>query len=149
MRSFDILEHAGSSESASGLSESDITHDALSLLETKELAVVGRVRGEGKGLNLYLPSDMDADSYRPKRPLTWLDEVAKAVEALWTERAEEARVKGARPKPLTTGDIRSRIVNSAFHTQREVKKDPQIIVDAVKNLAGTRDPLLRKIKRRG
>jgi hypothetical protein len=149
VRSFDILEHAGSSESDSGLSESDITHDALSLLETKELAVVGRVRGEGKGLNLYLPSDMDADSYRPKRPLTWLDEVAKAVEALWTERAEEARVKGERPKPLTTGDIRSRIVNSAFHSQREVKKDPQIIVDAVKNLAATRDPLLRKIKRRG
>jgi hypothetical protein len=149
VRSFDILEYAASSAPTSDLSETDISHDVLSLLETGELVVVGRVRGEGKGLNLYLPSDMDADSYRPKRPLTWLDEVAQAVEALWTERAEEASVKGTRPKPLTTRDIRSRIVNSVFHTQREVKKDPQIIVDAVKNLAGTRDPLLRKVKRRG
>lgn len=149
VRSLDIIEHATTSGQEVGLSEADITHDVLSLAETGELSVVGRVRGEGKGFNLYLPSDMDTGSYKLLRPLTWLDEVAQTVEALWAERVEEAKVKGARPKPLTTGDIRARIVNSSFHTQREIKKDPQIIVDAVKNLAETRDPLLRKIKRRG
>ncbi len=48
-----------------------------------------------------------------------------------------------------TGDVRARVVNSTFHTQREMKKDPQILVDAVKSLSESRHPLLRKIKRPG
>lgn len=149
VRSADVLEQAAVSETAGGLKEADITHDVLSLAETGELTVVGRVRGEGTGLNLYLPSGMDAELYRPKEPLTWLDEVASTVESLWVERAEEAKANGGRPKPLTTGDIRARVRNSPFYTQREISKDPQVVVDAVNNLAETRDPLLRKIKRRG
>jgi hypothetical protein len=149
VRSADVLEHVASSELAERINEANITHDVLSLAKTGELAVVGHVRGEGKGCNLYLPSDMDADLYRPKRPLTWLDEVAQTVETLWADCVEEAKVKGRLPKPLTTGDIRARVVNSPFHTQYKIKKNPQVLVDAVKNLAGKRDPLLRKIKRRG
>jgi hypothetical protein len=149
VRNADVIEYAKSSELVKDLSENDINHDVLSLVETGELAVVGRVRGENKGLNLYLPSHLDASLYKLAQPLTWLDEVAKTIEALWAERVEEAKIKGARPKPLTTGDVRARVVNSPFHTQREMKKDPQILVDAVKSLSESRDPLLRKIKRRG
>jgi hypothetical protein len=147
VRNVDVIEYAKSKKL--DVVPSDLSHDILSMAETGELAVIGHVRGEGKGINLYLPSDMDPEAYRPKRPLTWLDEVARTVEALWAERAEDAKIKGVRPKPLTTGDVRARVINLPFHTEREIKKDPQILVDAVKNLSTSRNPLLRKIKRRG
>jgi hypothetical protein len=149
VRTLDVLAHAATSEKASGLTRSDITHDLLSLEETGELTVVGRVRGDGKGLNLYLPSDMDVGWYKPKQPLTWLDEVAQTVEALWADRVEEAKAKGQRPKPITTGDVRAQIADSPFYSGRELKKDPQVLVDAVKQLSESREPLLRKIKRQG
>jgi hypothetical protein len=147
VRSVDVIDHATLNKLDFGLS--DISHDLLSLVETGELTVVGRIRGEGKGVNLYLPSDMDPALYKPARPITWLDEVARTVEELWADRVEEAKIKGAHPKPLTTGDVRARVINSPFHTQREMKKDPQILVDAVKALSESKYPLLRKIKRRG
>jgi len=146
VRTADVTEYVKSS--ALSIKLSDISHDMSSLVETGELTVIGRIRSEGKGVNLYLPSDMDPEAYKPARPLTWLDEVARTVEALWAERVEEAKIKGALPKPLTTGDVRARVVNSPFHTQREIRKDPQVLVDAVKALSESRYPLLRKIKRR-
>lgn len=149
VRASDVLNQAKSSGLHSELKEFDITHDVLSLAETGEVTVVGRVRGENKGSNLYLPSEIDPSPYLPVRPLTWLDEVAQTVETLWTDRIEEAAAGGGLPRPFTTGDVRARLLNSPFHTQRQIKQDPQIIVDAVKNLSSSSNPLLRCIKRRG
>ncbi|MFL6283680.1 MAG: HEAT repeat domain-containing protein [Pyrinomonadaceae bacterium] len=149
VRNSDILERADVSEQVKGIPSRDITHDVLSLWGTGELTVVGRVRGENKGINLYLPADMDVDRYKPSQPLTWLDEVAQAIEAMWAERDEEAKALGLRPKPFTTGDVRARIADSPFHSQPVLKKDPRVLVNAMKHLAETRAPLLRKIRRRG
>jgi hypothetical protein len=145
----EILSYAGSSGQVEDIAATAVTHDVLSLAETGELSVIGQVRGEGKGNNLYLPSDLDVDLYKPTGPLTWLDEVAEIVERFWSERVEEAKANGRCPRPLTTGDIRARIVESHFIAKREIKRDPQIIVDAVKNLATTSAPILRKMKRKG
>jgi hypothetical protein len=149
VRASDVLNQAKSSGLHSELKEFDITHDILSLAEKGEVSIVGRVRGENKGLNLYLPSEIDPNPYLPLRPLTWLDEVAQTVEKLWTDRVEEAAAGGGLPRPFTTGDVRARLLNSPFHTQRQIKQDPQIIVDAVRNLSSSSNPLLRCIKRRG
>ena len=149
VRASEVLNQATSSGVHSDLKEFDITHDILSLAEKGEVIIVGRVRGENKGLNLYLPSEIDPSPYLPVRPLTWLDEVAQTVEKLWTDRIEEAAAAGGLPRPFTTGDVRARLLNSPFHTQRQIKQDPQIIVDAVKNLSSSSNPLLRRIKRRG
>lgn len=92
---------------------------------------------------------MDVGRYKPKQPLTWLDEVAQTVEALWVDRMEEAKAKGQLPKPFTTGDVRVRVADSPFYSRGELKKDPQVLVDAVKHLSESREPLLRKIKRQG
>jgi len=149
VRAIDILEHANASEKGDNLTQLDITHDLLNLEHSGELTVIGRVRGDGKGINLYLPADMDVSRYRPSQPLTWLEEVAQTVEILWAERIEEAKASGVRPKPFTTGSVRARIVDSAFYSRKELQKDPQILVNAVGQLASTRNPLLRKIKRKG
>src|SRR5260370_19298755 len=111
--------------------------------------VVGGVRGENKGLNLSLPPEIDPSPYLPLRPLTWLDEVAQMVEKLWKDQIEEGAARGVLPRPFTTGDVRARLLNSPFHAQRQIKQDPQIIVDAVKKLSSSSNPLLRCIKRRG
>lgn len=145
----DIFEHAAVSEKTADLTQNHITRDVLNLERTGELIIIGRVRGDGKGINLYLPFDMDASHYMPSQPLTWLDEVAQTIEAIWAERVEEARAKEVRPKPFTTGNVRTRIVTSLFYSRKELHKDPQILVNAVKQLADTHDPLLRKIKRKG
>lgn len=149
VRSSDVLNQAKTSQLASDLDDAEITHDILSLAQTGAVVIVGRVRGENKGLNLYLPSDIDPNPYLPVRPLTWLDEVALTVEKIWVDRLEEATTLGRLPRPFTTGDVRARLRDSPFHTERQIKNDPQIIVDAVRNLATLRDPLLRSIKRRG
>ena len=149
VRVSDVLTQAKSNGLHSKLKEFDITHDISSLAQNGEVIIVGRVRGENKGLNLYLPSELDPSPYLPVRPLTWLDEVAQTVEKLWTDRIEEVAAGGGRPRPFTTGDVRARLLNSPFHTQRQIKHDPQIIVNAVKNLSSSSNPLLRRIKRRG
>lgn len=149
VRNSDILDKAAHSGLDGEIPSRAITHDVLSLLQTGELIVVGRVRGENKGINLYLPANMDADRYKPSQPLTWLDEVAEAVVLMWSERTEEAKISGLRPKPFSTSDVRVYIGNPQFHSKRDLKKDPQVLIDALKKLAETRDPLLRKIKRRG
>lgn len=149
VRTVDILEHAATSEETHHLSQFDITHDVLNLEHTGELMVVGNVRGDGKGINLYLPADLDASRFRPSQPLTWLDEVAQTIELMWAERIEEAAANSVRPKPFTTGDVRARIVASQFYSRKDLQKDAQIVVNALAQLARTRDPLLRKIKRKG
>jgi hypothetical protein len=149
VRTVDILEHAATSEKAEGLSQFDITHDVLNLEHTGELTIVGSIRGDGKGINLYLPAGLDASRFRPPKPLTWLDEVAQMIEDMWAERIEEAAAKDIRPKPFTTGDVRARITASQFYSRKELQKDPRIVVNAVAQLARTHEPLLRKIKRKG
>lgn len=149
VRSGEVLEHIASNDRARSLTQTEITRDMLNLEKTGELCVVGRVYGNSEGQKLYMPADMDASQYRPEQPLTRLDEIARAVETLWAERQEEAAVRGVRPKPLTTGEIRARLVSSPTFSTPKWKRKSQFIVEAVKSLAESQSPLLRKIKRAG
>ncbi|HEX8000858.1 MAG TPA: hypothetical protein VF528_20925 [Pyrinomonadaceae bacterium] len=150
VRVIDILEYAATVPSVEDLTQNLITHDVLSLSMTGELSVVGSTRGGNEGINLYLPSEMDEEKYKPSTPLTWLEEVAHAVSDLWNERAKNAAAEKRRPRPMSTGEIRAHLTTIQFQFSPNPSRDQsQLIVDAVKNLSNTSNPVLRKIKRQG
>jgi hypothetical protein len=124
-----------------------ITRDMLNLSRTGELTVVGTVRGDEKGINLYLPSDLDPGSYMPIEPLTWLEEVARAFTELWEEELNRATGEGRRPRPISSEQIRSRMATSP-------NPHPNLaalcyLSNALLQLAETNDPLIRKVERPG
>jgi hypothetical protein len=145
----DILEYAASSPEAGDISPNDITHDVLSLKEEGELHRVGSIRGDEKGYNLYLPADLNLDDYMPPNslPLTWLQTVSLTFEELWAERAGAATNESIKPRPLSTGEVRERLRASMQHAENLA--DPMILVNAMQQLAETKKPVLRKIRRPG
>ena len=109
----DVLEHAAGKSEAGGLTNEEITHDVLSLKETGELRVIGSpLRKDDKGINLYLPSELNPEDFTPSRPLTWLDEVAKAFYELWGERKKQASLANRLPRPVATGEVRAKLLAS-------------------------------------
>lgn len=76
IRTGDVLDFVVGLQDEENIDPELITRDLLNLSRTGELTVVGTVRGDEKGINLYLPSDLNPDSYMPTEPLTWLEEVA-------------------------------------------------------------------------
>lgn len=124
-----------------------ITRDMLNLSRTGEITVVGTVRGDEKGINLYLPSDLNPDSYMPTQPLTWLEEVAQAFTDLWEEELNRATGEGRRPRPISIDQVRSRMTASP-------NPHPNLgtlcyLPNALLQLAETDDALIRKVERPG
>lgn len=145
VRSADVIEYAASLTEASDLSPNLITRDILNLKETGELRMVGSIRGDGKGINLYLPAELNPEDYsRPSTP-TWLEEVAHTFNELWCERVEQAATECRKPRPLSTGEVRARL--SAFSQYAENLADPIVLVNAMQQLAQTKNLVVRKIKR--
>lgn len=124
-----------------------LTRDILNLAETGEIAVVGAVRGNVKGANLYLPSDLNPESYMPPQPLTWLEEVAKAFTEIWEEETIRSSEEKRKPRPIAIGEIRARMAAST---------DPHPNLDtlgylpsALTQLTETEGALVRKVARPG
>jgi hypothetical protein len=129
---------------------STISYYVLSLAQTEDLKVVGIVRGEDKGHNLYLPSDLDPALYMPKEPLTWLEEVARAFNRVWADHVEQAQQKNRLPRPISTGEVRTRWVTSPNAHPKSRERQP--VVNAMGMLAKNsrkQPPLVRKIRRKG
>lgn len=146
----DILKYAEGRAEVCDLDASTISHDVLSLAHTDDLRVVGVVRGEDTGNNLYLPPDLEPALYLPKEPLTWLEEVARAFNEVWADNLKEAREKDRLPRPVSTGEVRARWVTSANAHPKSREKQP--VVNAMGMLAKNsrkQPPLVRKIRRKG
>jgi hypothetical protein len=143
----DILEHAASSPEVSDISPNDITHDVLSLKEEAELHRVGSIRGDEKGFNLYLPADLNVEDYTLPDSLTWLQAVAQTFRELWAERAGMAINENTKLRPISTGEVRARM--RAFMQYAENLADPMILVNAMQQLAKTKNPIVRKTRRPG
>ncbi len=146
----DVCEFAAKRPDADDLSQADLVHDVLSLAQTGELSVVGTVRGESNGLNLYLPSDLEPSRYVPTEPLTWIEEVARAFNEVWFEHQEQATAAGKHPRPVSTGEVRARWVASPQANPKA--HEPQPVVNAMSMLSQRsrrQAPLLRKIRRKG
>lgn len=143
----DILEHAASCPEAHHLSPTDITHDVLSLKAEGELRHVGSIRGDGKGINFYLPADLDPKDYLLPESLTWLQAVERTFNDLWGECVGRAIEEGVKPRPVSTGEVRARLRTSFQHTENLA--DPMVLVNAMQQLARTKCPVVRKVRRPG
>jgi hypothetical protein len=122
----------------------DIVVALGSLVKTGDAVVIGTVKAGPMGSNLYLPSGLPVEEYRPQQPLTWLDWLAREVEAFWEKRRAEAEREGRRPRPFTTLEIRDRL--RAMPEAEEHLQDPQTLVNDMATLAkyGSQ-PLLRPV----
>jgi len=144
----DILDYAESNPETEGLTNEEITHDILSLKETGELGVIGSpLRKDDKGINLYLPSDLSPEDFTPSQPLTWLDEVAQAFNELWEERKKQAAAANRLPRPVTTGEVRAKLLASPQPHKNMQKSQP--VVSAMIALSETSAAVVRKVKRKG
>jgi hypothetical protein len=79
----DVLDYAAGRAEFRNISSESIPRDILGLVPTKDIMLVGTIRGDNRGANLYLPSDLDPDIYMPKEPLTWLELVADSFNEIW------------------------------------------------------------------
>jgi hypothetical protein len=148
VRTGDILKYAEHEPNSTDLTPADITHDVLSLKKTGELQVIASpVRKDEHGSYLYLPADFDPDLYKTLEPLTWLDEVAGAFKDLWDERAAQAVAADRLPRPLSTGEVRLKLLSAP--QPHENLKNPQLIVNAMIQLSQTDAAVIRKVKRPG
>jgi hypothetical protein len=124
-----------------------IKRDLTNLVRTGELRVISTVRGDGGGNNLYLPSDLDPSTYIVEEPLTWLEELHTAFQAVWAERARAAELSGHKPVPPSTGDVRTHF--RVRYPDHEKLSDPQLLVNGMKQLAGSTRPRVRAVRRTG
>jgi len=143
----DVIDYAAGSPEFGNIPSELITRDILGLVTTKAISLVSTIRGDERGFNLYLPSELDPVLYTPKEPLTWLELVAQTFSEVWADHEKEAKASGARPKPITTSQIRARLRSQPNpHSNLD---DPQTVVSALIQLASTDYPLIRKIHREG
>lgn len=145
VRVADLYQHYDEKGAAQELKRGEIQRSVQSLVKTGEVEIIGQVRGDGGGRNLYLPAGLDADAYRPERPLTWLGEVLQTFWTCWQQECKRAHEQGRAPRPLTTGDVRGQLRQSTpDHPKLE---DPQLMVNALGQLARTEDAEIRTVER--
>ena len=143
----DVIDYATGRAEYTNISPELITRDILGLVTTKDIILVGTIRGDNRGFNLYLPSDLDPKLYMPKAPLTWLELVANIFREIWADHKKEAKELSSRPKPITTSEVRARLrLKPTPHPNLD---DPQMVVSALIQLASTAQPLIRSINREG
>lgn len=141
----DILEHTRQLELPPEVTEDTLTMDIVSLAQTEDLQTL-RIPGDERGSTLYLPKDLTWDDYAPVGPVTWLHAVSLTVDQLWEERCREAEAADRKPRPLSTGDVRRRLADCDRFVDRLA--DPQLLVNALRHLAGVDPPILCKLSRR-
>lgn len=126
-----------------------VLRDVQNLARTGELVVVGQVRGDGRGSNLYLPAELEAqrEAFLPEGPLTWLEQVGRAWHELWWERLVEAEATGRKPAACSTGDLRA--VFARRWPDHQNLEEPQLLVNAAGQLARGGRPVLRAFRRPG
>jgi hypothetical protein len=141
----EILQHIAERNTLDDLTKPEITHAILSLKETGDLRVIPLGRGDERGTNLYLPAELTPGDYTPQQPLTWLQAVAGAFEELWQERVSQAAVDNCLPRPLSTGEVRSRLLTTAIQPKKSQKAIN--IINAMIQLSRTESARIRKITR--
>jgi len=146
----DVLSYAAGRPETHDLDAPTIAHDVLSLAQTEDLRIVGVVRGEENGNNLYLPSELEPTRYMPVEPLTWLEEVARAFNEVWAEHRRKAEAASRLPRPVSTGEVRARWAATPNAHPKAHERQP--VVNAMGMLAKNsrkQPPLVRKIRRKG
>lgn len=144
VRARDFPEFIQKRPDAAHLNQVLIVRDLKSLSETGELKIVSTIRGDGGGLNLYLPSELEPDDYLPDGNLTWLECVLNTFQTIWGERVVRAANEDNLPQPITTAEIRARLEADADPHPR--LDEPKAVTNALKSLSETDNPSIRRIK---
>lgn len=144
VRASDFPEFIKERPDAAHLNQVLIVRDLKSLSETGELKIVSTVRGDGGGLNLYLPSELEPDDYLPDGNLTWLECVLATFQTIWRERLSRAADEDTCPQPITTAEIRARLEEDVDPHPR--LEEPKAVTNALKSLSETDSPSIRRIK---
>lgn len=147
VRACDVTGYALRYGDAGDISTKLLVRALQSLTQTGELCVVGRARGDGRGLNLSLPADMDAAQFAVQRAPTWIEEVASAFNVIWSERLKDTEIAGTLPRPISTRDVRARLAVAPLpHANLQ---DVRLVANAMLQLAASSAPTIRQIKRPG
>jgi hypothetical protein len=147
VRAVDVITHAAEKEETQDIPIKHIVHDLACLTQTGELRVLDKIRGDGSGLNLYLPVDASAELYLPKEPLTWLEEVAHSFRQMWEARAQQAAVEGGLPRPVATPEVRAFLEKRSAPLPKQMS--PAAVTNALKQLAEANTAVIRKVTRQG
>lgn len=140
-----IVEFAHTQDEYQDFSPKSICHSILSLKQTGEITLAASIRGSSKGFGLYLPSDFDINNFLPKEPSTWLEFVLDTFNKTWEDHLSEAKEKNKKPFPITTGEIRAKIIESGKFPEK--LKQPMTVVNSMRQLGLSDSPSVRKIKR--
>lgn len=145
----EITSFASSDSRYCDIAPSDIAHDVTDLAahENGEVQAVGRVHGDRNGGTLYLPKGLPAEAYLPEGPLTWLDQVARAVDSVWADELSKAEAEGKRPRPFPTSAVVAAL--KASHSPHPNLSDPRLVPNALIQLSREGDKYIRKVNRLG
>lgn len=143
----EILQDISGRDALPDVTRSETSQAVLSLKQTGELRALPLPRGDDRGSKLYLPAELNPDDYTPRQSVTWLQEVAYAFEDLWQERMLQAMAADSLLRPISTGEVRARLLASPIqHTraQRAIS-----VINAMIQLSQTDEAIVRKINRSG
>lgn len=145
LRLCEILDYAGECPELHGYPTKMIGKSVHSLLESGNLKIVKTVRGDGRGLSLYLPAGCEVTEYLPQSPATWFEFVMSVFREIWNRHVAEAKLNKQRIAPVTTDEIRAAI--TATNRFPEKMRESWALLNALQGLAATRNPAIKKIRR--
>lgn len=150
VRFCDVMAYADERAAASDGDRAAIARDVASLCRSGDVVVVREVLGGGEdGRYFYLPVDARTGEPPPLRvpdePITWLEHVWATFERCWTTESNRAIREARRPRPLSPGILRARLLEETTLPQA---RDPKLVPNALLQLAKTKPPRIRATKPR-
>lgn len=131
------------------LDREQIQRSVASLIKTEDLEVLQKVRGGGsRGQNLFAPADCDFDDQTIEQAVsTWLEFVLRAFQQVWERREDAAENADRGVRPPNTAAVREEAM--ALGEYEDKFENPQLLINALRQLAATDHPRIRSIKRPG
>lgn len=146
VRVSDVLQHAARQPETSKLARTQVVTAITQFLKSGEVVIAKTIRGRKAGRHLYLPTSFDANAFTTHDSLNWLEAVASAFDEIWGARLLEAEVKGKKPRPVTTKEVRARLLSTQGDNPK--LKVENSVINALWELSKHSQPLIRRISRR-
>jgi hypothetical protein len=145
VRFCDIISYRDDSGWAAGLDRAAIGRDIQSLCRAGDIVAVREVLGGGvDGQYFYLPEEHAPGAAIelpvPLGPSTWLEHVLVAFQRCWEAECAEASTEQRRPRPISTGILRARLLEE---TELPQARDEQLVPNALIQLAKASPPRVR------
>jgi hypothetical protein len=144
IRSTDAIAFAEGKPEYSQLSPT-VIQDAMPALHRKGELIGQTMRGAHH--KLYLPADLKPEDYAPHEPLSCLEWVKLAFDELWDERLREAQEQDRLPRPITTKEVRKRLVSLCYDDPRFFE-NRAFVINGLWELSKHSNASLRLLRRR-